>query len=241
MPPKKGRKLNKTKKTGPKFVANAEEMQLRDERLAAEGKLKKKGSDDEDDSVFGFDGSGSDSSDGEGGGAGRVKVFKPKGVQGLIETANPNAVRKDLATMKVGDMSEAADPTAGLTRKEREVIEEQRKKAAYMKKHAAGETAEAKVDLARLAEVKKRREDAKKKKEADEAAAKAAEEERKKAAAAAAAAGAGGGGDDEDEKLDAREIKKMKPPQLKEHLKARGLSTQGAKKDLIARLLEACK
>ena len=77
--------------------------------------------------------------------------------------------------------------------------------------------------------------------EADEAAAKAAEEERKKAAAAAAAAGAGGGGDDEDEKLDAREIKKMKPPQLKEHLKARGLSTQGAKKDLIARLLEACK
>ena len=62
MPPKKGRKLNKTKKTGPKFVANAEEMQLRDERLAAEGKLKKRGSDDEDDSMFGFDGSDSDSS-----------------------------------------------------------------------------------------------------------------------------------------------------------------------------------
>ena len=160
---------------------------------------KKRGSDDEDDSVFGFDGSDSDSSDG-GGGAGRVKVFKPKGVQGFIETANLNAVRKDLATMKVGDMSDGpADLTAGLTRKEREALEEQRKKAAYMKKHAGGRDRRGKVDLARLAEVKKRREEAKKKKEVEEAAAKAAEEERKKAAAAAAAAGAGGGGDDAEE------------------------------------------
>jgi hypothetical protein len=41
--------------------------------------------------------------------------------------------------------------------------------------------------------------------------------------------------------LDPREIKKMKPPVLKDHLKKRGLSTQGNKNDLCARLLEACK
>ena len=33
----------------------------------------------------------------------------------------------------------------------------------------------------------------------------------------------------------------MKPAQMKDQLKARGLSTQGNKKDLLARLLEACK
>merc|ERR1712100_1002465 len=41
--------------------------------------------------------------------------------------------------------------------------------------------------------------------------------------------------------LDPKDIKKMKPAQMKDQLKARGLSTQGNKKDLLARLLEAYK
>jgi hypothetical protein len=45
----------------------------------------------------------------------------------------------------------------------------------------------------------------------------------------------------DDGPLDAMTIKKMKPPVLKEHLKKRGLSTQGNKNDLSKRLLEACK
>jgi hypothetical protein len=38
--------------------------------------------------------------------------------------------------------------------------------------------------------------------------------------------------------LDSRDIKKFNPKQLKEFLKARGLSIQGSKKDLTTRLLE---
>ena len=40
-------------------------------------------------------------------------------------------------------------------------------------------------------------------------------------------------------KLDKRKVKKMKPAQLKEELKLRGLSTQGNAKELVARLTEA--
>lgn len=67
--------------------------------------------------------------------------------------------------------------------KKREAIEAQRKEAAYRKKHEAGETDEAKADLARLAEVRRKREEAKKKREAEADAAKeeAAGEEAKKA------------------------------------------------------------
>ena len=40
-------------------------------------------------------------------------------------------------------------------------------------------------------------------------------------------------------KLDKRKVKKMKPVQLKEELKLRGLSIQGNAKELVARLTEA--
>ena len=52
-----------------------------------------------------------------------------------------------------------------------------------------------------------------------------------------------GGGDDvevEIPKLEKRKVKAMKPTQLKEELKLRGLSTQGNAKALLARLLETC-
>ena len=37
--------------------------------------------------------------------------------------------------------------------------------------------------------------------------------------------------------LERKDVKKMKPPVLRKHLKARGLSSQGNKKTLIERLL----
>lgn len=56
---------------------------------------------------------------------------------------------------------------------------------------------------------------------------------------ALAATGVGHESDEESEqKLDSREIKNMNPTQLKTHLKARNLSIQGSKKDLMTRLLE---
>ena len=54
-------------------------------------------------------------------------------------------------------------------------------------------------------------------------------------------AAAGDGDGDDITPLTTREIKGMNPNMLKEHLKARGLSTQGNKKALMARLTEACK
>ena len=44
-----------------------------------------------------------------------------------------------------------------MSRREKEALEAARKKEAYMKKHLAGETDQAKADLARLAEVRARR------------------------------------------------------------------------------------
>jgi hypothetical protein len=49
----------------------------------------------------------------------------------------------------------------------REALEAQRKKEEYMRRHLAGETEEAKSDMARLAEVRKRREEAAKKRETE--------------------------------------------------------------------------
>jgi len=95
-------------------------------------------------------------------------VQKPRGqsgVQGLIATENPNAVKRD-------EVKEGVE----LSRKQREEIERQAARRRYEELHKAGKTDEAKADLARLEEVKKRREEAlKKKAEAEEEAKKAAE------------------------------------------------------------------
>ncbi len=127
------------------------------------------------------------------------------------------------------------------TLKEREAIEAVQRKERYMKLQAAGQTQEAKDDLARLAEVRKRRE----------------------AAAASGSSGLPGAPDKANEsesdgnriqegdsnrkdnsegkkdfeKLDALQIKKMNPTKLKDLLKQRGESLQGSKKDLMTRLL----
>merc|ERR1711934_187362 len=104
-----------------------------------------------------------------------------------VENAN-SAAKKENKAVSAKGMKAAPAPAQELTRKEKEAMEAARKAEIYKKKHLAGETDEAKSDLARLAEVKERRRLAaeKKKAEADaESEAVAAAEEAKKAAAKA--------------------------------------------------------
>ena len=79
---------------------------------------------------------------------------KPK----AVNPNNPNLIKKTV----ISD-----NPEEGLNRKQREVLEEQRKKEEYMKRHLAGETEQARQDLARLALIRKRREEDAKKREAE--------------------------------------------------------------------------
>lgn len=133
------------------------------------------------------------------------------------------------------------------TRKQREEREKAEKAAAYRKRHEAGLTEEYKKDMAKLAEVRKRREAAEAKAKAEKEAAAAAEEERKKMAKEAGASGEDGGDEKKSKKkksksdipkLDKITIKKMKPAQMKEALKERGLEIQGNAKALTDRLLK---
>jgi hypothetical protein len=72
-----------------------------------------------------------------------------------INPNNPNFQKKKA---EISD-----DPLAGLSRKQKEVIEEQRKHDEYMKRHLALETEQARIDMERLNLIrKKREEDAKK-------------------------------------------------------------------------------
>ncbi|RMX66348.1 hypothetical protein DD238_001671 [Peronospora effusa] len=177
---------------------------------------------------------------------------KKVGFAAIAKTQNPNSKKNSSKVMKAKDMDENAAPQE-LSRREREAIEKERAAAYYLKKHLAGETDEAKKDLARLAEVKRRREEAEKRKEEEEA----GTWEKKGVML-------GGGGkkvhvkDNEwskllfviciltimliaialDDPLDARAIKALKPAVLKEKLKERDLSTQGQKKELIQRLID---
>ncbi|PQE04472.1 casein kinase substrate phospho PP28 protein [Rutstroemia sp. NJR-2017a BVV2] len=84
---------------------------------------------------------------------------------------NPNhskAARKQAAAAPVAVDETAEDmeklsvskKPAQLSRKEREALEAQQKHEAYMKRHLAGETDQAKADLERLAEIRKKREEA---------------------------------------------------------------------------------
>lgn len=191
-----------------------------------------------------------------------VEDSAPKGLIAGFEVANPNA-KKQNKMLKTKDLKNMGDVNVEetLTRREREVLEAERKRAEYQRRHAAGETDQAKADLARLQEVRRRREEARIKCEAEgrkpgwtengvesdesdddsedekpkakpapvmsEAAAK-----KKKAAMEAPEPTA------EEPKLSSMEIKKMNADTLKEHLKKRGLSIQGQKKELIKRLTE---
>ncbi|KXS20177.1 hypothetical protein M427DRAFT_41480 [Gonapodya prolifera JEL478] len=92
---------------------------------------------------------------------------------GPAEVFNPN--RNQKATMKLSELGNADSAAASgdgmfrsngqLSRREREALDKERAREAYMKKHLAGQTEEAKRDLARLAQVRKEREEAAKKRE----------------------------------------------------------------------------
>jgi len=158
---------------------------------------------------------------------------KNKGLEGIISVENPNWAKSP----------EVAE--GGMSRKEREQAEKAAAAAAYRRKHEAGLTDEYKRDMAKLAEVRKRREEAEARNKAEKAEAEALEAERKKQAEAVGAIN-----DDEKKskkkssksnsipKLDKIKIKKMKPAQLKEQLKIRGLDIQGNAKQLTQRLLD---
>jgi hypothetical protein len=108
---------------------------------------------------------------------------------------------------------------------------------------------EHKKNMAKLEEVRRRREEAAARRAIEEEAQKEAEEEQKRMAAMTI--GEANDSDDDDKKkkkkgkgkealpkLDKITIKKMKPAQLKESLKARNLEIQGNAKELMDRLLK---
>mmetsp|Transcript_8525 Transcript_8525/g.12361 ORF Transcript_8525/g.12361 Transcript_8525/m.12361 type:complete len:108 (+) Transcript_8525:441-764(+) len=102
--------------------------------------------------------------------------------------------------------------------------------------------------MEKLAEVRKRREVAQARAKAENEASEAMETERKAKAAAAIGAAANGADDEKKKKkkskdvvipkLDKITIKKMKPAQMKDALKLRGLEIQGNAKALQERLLK---
>lgn len=252
--------------SGKRFAAqSAEEIEQRNARLAdfdaarAERRKDAEDGDDDDGSVDSAQREAEreamlvgrrvaemsmDDDDEDDGGNWVEKEYKPKGVEGLVEVENPNKAPVKMTKLK--DMGDAA--AAPMTRREREEKEKEEKAAAYRKRHEAGLTEEYKRDMAKLAEVKARRDAAAAKVKAEQEAADLAEAERKKAVESA---NADRSDDDDDDgkkkkkkgkssipKIDKIAIKKMKPAQLKEALKERGLDIQGSAKDLQARLLE---
>lgn len=136
----------------------------------------------------------------------------------------------------------------------------QKAKEDYQRRHAAGETEQAKKELAQLALVRARREAAKLKREAegrapgwsangiDSDGEKEPDEAPKpepilsevaaKKKAAAAEVVPDEPSADGPEKLKAMDIKKMNGDALKDACKERGLNYQGQKKDLMKRLLD---
>jgi len=140
------------------------------------------------------------------------------------------------------------DSKLQLTRKQREALKKEKEEQEYRRRHALGLTEEYKRDMEKLAEVKKRREIKAKAEQAKEVEnfrintdtylgldknkvdtknklLISENKEKKKVKGLS-------------EKLDKITIKKMKPTQLKESLKQRGLDIQGNAKVLTQRLLE---
>ena len=259
-------KGRKKKHAAPRYVTNASELANRSNAFAKEDLSRRarrraagcedSDEDDEGAAAGGFMGQavegarrrmdemqvgdGDDGDDGgeDGGDEARAKTKRPKGIAAILglETENANSKKKK-NTLSKADAAAGNFQKATLSRREREIFEKEAADRALYKATAAGETEQAKKDMARLAEMKKRREAKKAKRLAEKQAAEEAERERERAAAEAQA-----GGDDsdsDDEVLTKIEIKKMKPPQIKERLKKKGLSTQGNKKAIMDRLLKA--
>ena len=171
----KGRK-SKVKGRGSgnrRFVTSAEDLAQRDviESQRQEARRVRRQDDDEEDD----DKKGKDDDDDDEDGLTfedaneevEARVVKAKGVSGLISTQNPNAKSNATKNIKVGAMS-TTFVEQKLSRREREAIEKAKSSAAYLKRHLAGETDQAKKDISRLAMVKKRRDDADKRRGEEE-------------------------------------------------------------------------
>lgn len=223
---------------GPKYVANADEIDARNTREAVTDaeRAKRRAA-----AAEGGDAAANSDDDNPFAAPEPVekqqpqKSSKPKGASGVIEVSNPNAVKQKFTKIKDIGKASADNPDGEprLTRREREELETVRKKEAYQKLHKEGKTDEFKADMERLKSIRARREESETNVKKVEDSRKAAEDEMKKAAAEVHAA------DEGTVKLDPREIKKMNPKTIKEHLKERGQPLHGQKKELIARLL-AC-
>lgn len=163
-------------------------------------------------------------------------------------------------TMNIG----GAEPIRTMSRKERELAEKEKAKADYLRRHELGLTDEYKRDMAKLEEVRKRREAAAQRAlEEREIKGTAELEARERAQKMGILEEEDDDSEDEVDdnkkkpddkknkvsssnkkstpiipKLDKIAIKKMKPTQLKEALKARNLDIQGNAKELTDRLLE---
>lgn len=160
------------------YVTNIEEMQMRDEQVNRDKKeraARRKGSDEED---------SEDDSDEEDHeidpamlaalsleretlqrnrellkGDGEEDDGSSRGLISGFETGNLNAVNKHTKQIKVKNMVElGAEEATPMNRKEREILEAERKKEEYMRLSLLGLTDQAKQDKARLEMIKKKRE-----------------------------------------------------------------------------------
>jgi hypothetical protein len=274
------------------YIDNIDELQRREQQVQEQrdARLRRRGEKEEDneaeggeeeggeeqqqkpDSVFSFDKKAPKAA-----GEGEEEDEELKG--GLLGHKNPNHARK------AAEGDESAE--TGMNRREREAFAANKAKEDYMKRHLAGETEQARADLARLAIIRARREEAAKKREVEgkpagmsafgiEASESSEEEDDSdeeeedskakkpvktapapapapvpvapKLSEAAAKKRAAASGDSEvtaektadggPAKLKSMDIKKMNADAVKEHLKERGLSIQGQKKDLMQRLID---
>ena len=154
------------------------------------------------------------------------------------------------------------NPEEGLSRREREALEAERKRAEYQRLHLAGKTDQAKEEMKRLAEVRARRaaaaqqrgeepapapkakvaadSDSEDESSEDESPAPAKKSSAPKTLAEKKREAALGLVEEPTEmpKLKTMDIKKMSGDALKQALKERGLGIQGQKKDLIKRLCD---
>ncbi|KAI2509228.1 hypothetical protein MHU86_5116 [Fragilaria crotonensis] len=204
---------------GPRFNAeSAEEIEQRNNRLAELDEVRAERRADSDDE----EGDGEPKEEGDD----KVQGENPEGGEVAAKPAEDVPVEKFES------------------RKEREARE---KAENYLKRHQAGLTDEYKKDMEKLAEVRRRREEAAARKEMEQEAAELAEKERAAKAAqfasdsaAEEAAGkkAKKAAKNVVPKLDSITIKKMKPNEVKDALKERGLPIVGNKKDITARLLK---
>ena len=159
------------------YIQNEDELALRNNEVAEAQavRLARRGDDDE-------------AGEAEGDGEAPASVFAMGGdsdeekevASGLVQDkggktkANPNLASNQPKMMKLKDLKTLGDAlpnpdvaTAGMNRKEREAVEAAARKEAHQKKHMAGETPEAKKELAMLAIVRERREQARLKREAE--------------------------------------------------------------------------